>query len=255
MKLLDGIEVAEYIKERHIRQVKSLKQVPKLVILHDQNTPAGAAYLKAKSQYGQDIGVTVVIHESSSEELESEIKRHAEDTSVTGIIVQLPLSNPSKIHQVLSAIPTDKDIDGLRKQTPYQSATPKGIIWLLAAYNTELKNKTIAVVGQGALVGLPLADSLAETGYNVVRLDINTKNLQETLVDADIIISATGQPELITTAMLKPGAIVVDAGSPHSELAQDVYERRDITRTPNPGGVGPMTVAALFDNLLIAAGA
>ncbi len=254
MKILDGIEVADYIKERHIRQVSGLTKTPKLVILYDQSTHAGAAYLKAKYAYGQDIGVAVEIREISTEELEDEIKRQVSDHSVTGIIVQLPLADTNATEQILSAIPASKDIDGLCSQVPYQSATPKGIIWLLAAYNIELKGKIIAVVGQGTLVGLPLADTLESSGLNVLRYDIHTKDLEAELVKADIIISATGKRGLITSAMIKPEAIVVDAGSPHSELAEDVLERQDISRTPNPGGVGPMTVAALFDNLLIAAG-
>jgi methylenetetrahydrofolate dehydrogenase (NADP+)/methenyltetrahydrofolate cyclohydrolase len=169
--------------------------------------------------------------------------------------VQLPLADTAYTDKALAAIPASKDVDGLRSQTPYQSATPKGIIWLLAAYNIELKHKKIAVVGQGALVGAPLSDALASGGFDVDRIDVTSEKLKARLKTADIIISATGQPGLITSDMVLSGAIVIDVGSPLSELSQEVLDRNDITRSPNPGGVGPMTVAALFDNLLIAAGA
>jgi 5,10-methylene-tetrahydrofolate dehydrogenase/methenyl tetrahydrofolate cyclohydrolase len=104
-------------------------------------------------------------------------------------------------------------------------------------------------------VGAPLSDALASGGFDVDRIDVTSEKLKARLKTADIIISATGQPGLITSDMVLSGAIVIDVGSPLSELSQEVLDRNDITRSPNPGGVGPMTVAALFDNLLIAAGA
>lgn len=262
MKILDGTEVAEYIKERHIRQSASLRIMPKLLILHDSKTPAGSAYLRAKQNYGEDIGVEVIVREVATENMMAFIEELGADDEVTGIIVQLPLSDASYTDKALAAIPESKDIDGLRiapgtkgSQEPYQSATPKGIIWLLAAYNVELRDKQIAVMGQGRLVGAPLADIFEASGYRVDRIDVDSADIKKRILAADIIVSATGQPEHLTSDMVKNGAIVVDAGSPLSELASDLDARQDITKTPNPGGVGPMTVAALFDNLLIAAGA
>lgn len=254
MKLLDGIEVVEYIQERQQRQIKSFVETPKMVILHDSATQSGSAFLRAKYNYGQEVGVQVDIREISTAELASEIEKHGKDKHVAGIIVQLPLAKPEMTDDVISGIPAHKDIDGLRGQKIFQSATSKGIIWLLAAYNIDLKSKTIAVIGQGRLVGKPLSDTLEQSGFFVIRLDIDSPDIVKILFTADIIISATGKAGLVTSAMVKPGAIVIDAGSPKSELAQDLIERNDITRSPNPGGVGPMTVAALFDNLLIAAG-
>jgi methylenetetrahydrofolate dehydrogenase (NADP+)/methenyltetrahydrofolate cyclohydrolase len=254
MKLLDGLEVADYIKERHIRQSARLSVMPKLIIFHDAKTPAGAAYLRAKQQYGEDIGVEVIVFEVATEDLMSAIKEAGADKEVTGIIVQLPLADSAYAEKALTAIPHHKDVDGLRAQEPYQSATPKGIIWLLAAYNVELKGKRIAIIGQGKLVGAPLSDILESSGYDIDRIDIDSAEIASRLLAADIIISATGSPEHLTSAMVKDGAIIVDAGSPLSELAPGLAVRRDITKTPNPGGVGPMTVAALFDNVLLAAG-
>lgn len=255
MKLLDGIQVAEYIKERHLRQSAALLAVPKLAILHDAKTPAGAAYLRAKLQYGEDIGVDVEMREVATEDLENAVIELGADDTITGIIIQLPLADPAYTEKAIAAIPNAKDVDGLRSQVPYQSATPKGILWLLAAYNIELKHKTIAVVGQGKLVGAPLSEALIASGLKVDRIDIDSEKLKSRVHVADIIIAATGKAGVITSDMVLSGAIIIDAGSPASELAADVISRTDITRTPNPGGVGPMTVAALFDNILIAAGA
>lgn len=255
MKLLDGTEVAEYIKQRHIKQVAALERPPKLVIIQNSTTEASAKYVAAKVRYGRDIGVDVVVHKSKSYDLLADINSFCYRKDTTGLIVQLPLIEPKLTDAAIYAIAAKKDIDGLTLHSPFEAATPKAIIWLLAAYNIELKDKQIAVVGQGRLVGKPVSERLEKSDCSVIRLDIDTSNFEDSLKSADIIVSATGQPALITSAMVKPNAIIVDAGSPKSELAQDLLDRTDITRTPNPGGVGPMTVAALFDNLLIAAGA
>jgi methylenetetrahydrofolate dehydrogenase (NADP+) / methenyltetrahydrofolate cyclohydrolase len=255
MKVLDGRDVADFIKERHQRQAAALATVPTLVIFHDAATPASAAYLDAKVRYGQDVDVDVIVREVPTEELEGAVEQAGSNPEVTGIIIQLPLADRAYEPKAIAAIPHGKDVDGLRSQTPYQSATPKGILWLLAAYNIDLKTKKIAVVGQGALVGKPLADALEGSGFDVIRLDDTVLDLTSALQECDVIISATGQPGLITSDMAKPGVVIVDAGSPYSELSTNLLARTDVIRTPNPGGVGPMTVAALFDNLLQAAGA
>lgn len=255
MKLLDGREVADYIKERHIRQSASLATIPKLMIFHDSKTLSNAPYLLAKQRYGDDIDIDVVVRQLPADDLAASVAEAGADPEVTGIIIQLPLADPSYEPKAIAAIPHTKDIDGLRSQTPFQSATAKGIIWLLAAYNIDLQAKRIAVVGQGRLIGTPLSDSLEAAKFEVVRLDDTILDLTSALQDCDIIISATGQPGLITSAMVKPGAVIIDTGSPYSELSTSLIARTDIIRTPNPGGVGPMTVVALFDNLLIAAGA
>jgi methylenetetrahydrofolate dehydrogenase (NADP+)/methenyltetrahydrofolate cyclohydrolase len=108
-------------------------------------------------------------------------------------------------------------------------------------------------VGQGRVVGKPLADVLEASGCQVIRTDVHTADLAGLVQAADLIIAATGQPGLITSDMVQPGAIVVDAGAPSSDLDGALRARTDIMLTPNPGGVGPMTVASLFDNVMIAA--
>ena len=253
MKLLNGADLAGFIKERHSRVMASLDYVPTLAIVCVEPNDATQRYLGVKRRYGDDIGVTVRVYEETKTSIADRVKRLNADVDTTGIIVQLPLPSPALTDEVLALIDARKDVDGLRPGSLFEPATPKAILWLLAGHNIDLKGRTIAVVGQGRLVGKPLADMLEASGHAVVRCDINTVDLTAHLIEADIIVAATGQAGLIDAAMLKDGAIVIDTGSPQSELSADVLDRTDLIRTPNPGGVGPMTVAALFDNLMIAA--
>ncbi len=253
MKWLNGSEVAGFIKERHVQQVRSLATAPRLAIVRQGATPATDIYLRVKQQYGADIGVPVETYTETPTSLLTRIDSLNNDKGLTGLIVQLPLAEaPELTDAALAAVALTKDIDGLAPNSPFEAATPKAIQWLLAAYNVALTGR-IVVVGQGRLVGKPLAAGFAASGLDVVRADEHTKDLVGIVSQADVVITATGQTGLITAAMLKPGTVVVDAGSPGSDLAPDVLGRTDLTITPNPGGVGPMTVAALFDNLLLAA--
>lgn len=253
MKLLNGRDVAEFVKARHARQIRSLQAPPRLAIVRQGATPATDGYLRAKQQYGQDVGAEVDCYTEAPDQILARITSLAADSDVTGIIVQLPFANdPSLIDAALDAVPPAKDVDGLAPQSPFEAATPKAILWLLAAYNISLEGR-VAIVGQGRLVGRPLSDRLEASGCDVVRIDEHTPDLAAVLHRADTIISATGQPGIITSKMVKPQTVVVDAGYPTSDLAPELSRRPDLTITPNPGGVGPMTVAALFDNLLIAA--
>jgi len=130
---------------------------------------------------------------------------------------------------------------------------------LLAGYNVALEGKHIVLVGRGKLVGAPLERMLQASGYDVEVVDRKTEDIRAVVREADVIITATGQPGLITSDMIKDKAIVVDAGvageqgKTVGDLAPDVYERDDLTITPRKGGVGPLTICALFDNVIRAA--
>lgn len=253
MKLLGGSDVADFIKVRHEQQVRSLGEV-KLAIVRQGATPATDMYLRVKQSYGADIGVAVELYTETPATLLDRIKTLNADKSVTAINVELPFTDaPELTDKALAAVTPAKDVEGLAPHTTFEVVTPKAIMWLLAAYNVDLAGRHIAVVGQGKLVGAPLADRLEASGLSVSRLDDTAVDLTAAVRAADIVITATGQPGLITAAMLRDGAVVVDAGAPKPDLAADVLERTDLTRTPNPGGVGPMTVAALFDNVILAA--
>ncbi len=252
MKLLDGRTAAGFIKQRHIQIVAGLETQPRLAIVRSKDNEAGDKYLGMKRAYGEDIGVAVDLNVETLGSMPDRIRQLSQDKSVTGILIQMPVGTDEEAEGLLRLVEPTKDVDGLTPDSPFETGTPKAIIWLLAAFNIDILGN-IVVVGQGRLVGKPLADRLEGAGHKVVRCDVNTKDLKAETLKADLLFTATGVPNLITADMVKSGAVVVDAGSPHNELDQSVYDRDDLTLSPNPGGVGPMTVAALFDNLLIAA--
>jgi methylenetetrahydrofolate dehydrogenase (NADP+)/methenyltetrahydrofolate cyclohydrolase len=264
MKLLNGKELAGYIKERQAKQARALRQAdgvkPKLAIVVTIDNPVTNSYLLKKQQYGEDILVDVDVHRPSEEELRPLLKRLGTEDSVHGIIVQLPLLHPEETEEIVNLVPGHKDVDGLGQNPDFEPATPLAILWLLSGYNVDLAGKRVLLVGRGRLVGAPLEKMLQAAGIEPVVADIKTKDLKAETLEADVIISATGAPGLIKADMIKQGAVIVDAGVADAggktvgDVAADVYETRDdVTITPTKGGVGPMTVCALFDNVLRAA--
>lgn len=263
MKVLNGSELAGFIKERQLHQARSIRQsvgvVPRLAIVRTGDNPVIDTYLRLKQSYGEDIEVQVDVFAPTDSELMGQIEKLNKDKSVQGIIVQLPLADPSQTESALQAVAPEKDVDGLTGKSKLTPATALAINWLMAGYNIDLRAKKIAIVGKGRLVGAPLAKLWRESGYDVLVCDSKTTDLKSTLLNADIIVTATGIPGLITSDMIAPNAVVVDAGtaSEHGkivgDLADDVRQRSDLTITPIIGGVGPLTVSALFDNVLTAA--
>lgn len=263
VKLLNGSDMAGFIKQRQAQQVRGLRQahgvVPKLAIVVTIEHPAINTYVRMKERYGDDITAETELHRVEQSEAAELIARLNADPSVHGIIVQLPLADPSQTDELVNMVAPQKDVDALGKDATLDPATPLAILWLLAGYNIELKGKDIVLVGRGKLVGAPLERMLLASGLNVRVADSTTGDLGAFLAEADIIVTATGKPGLITADMIKRGAVVVDAGvageqgKTVGDLAADVYERDDLTITPTKGGVGPLTICALFDNVIRAA--
>lgn len=263
MRILNGKELSEYITERQARQIRTLRQsfrvVPKLAIVQTIDDSVIDMYVRLKQNYGEDILAEVDVHKIDQADLLQTIHTLNDDKTVHGIIIQLPLSDPSETDAAVNAVLPAKDVDGLGKDATLTPATAMAVDWLLAGYNVELKGRPIAIVGNGRLVGAPLAKLWATAGYNVSVYDDTTDDLASQVRKAEIIVTATGVPGLITSRMLQPGAAVVDAGTASEDgklvgdVAEDVRERTDLTITPKKGGVGPLTVTALFDNLIQAA--
>lgn len=263
-KLLNGSELAGFIEERQAKQVRGLRQAwhtfPKLVIL---KTPAASAaseaYVRMKRAYGEEILIETVIDTVPATELPEAIDRYNRDESVHGIIVQLPLDDPSKTDEIVALIDPAKDVDGLGPNAKFDSATAEAINWLLTGYGVELAQRKLAIVGQGRLVGAPLARMWRASGYDVTTFDDTTENLGLALEGAEVIVTATGVPRLISPTMVPLRAVVVDAGtaSENGILVGDVdpavRERNDVSITPERGGVGPLTIAALYDHVITAA--
>ena len=264
-KYLNGRDLADFIKARQATQVRSLKQIqkitPKLCIFVNSENPVIDTYVRLKQSYGEDIGVAVDVKycPNSTEELIAEIKKTNDDPTVHGIIVQLPIHDTSDTDEVVSAIVSHKDVDGLSKKNDFDSATAVAINWLLTGYNIDLKNKQIAIVGAGRLVGGPLYKMWSDSLLDVSLFDKKTAELRQELISKDIIVTGAGCPGLITSEMVKNGAVVVDAGTTseggtiRGDVSSELYDRQDITITPTKGGVGPLTVTALFDHVIQAA--
>ena len=271
-KVLDGRELAGFIKERQahvVRGMRSRKIFPKLVIIRDSDNPVIVKYVNLKKQYGEDIGIEVVdkkidaVSDSTSlAAAKKAIIAANNDVSVSGIIVQLPLTDTSYTDEIVNLIAPEKDVDGLNQtvglKRKFESATATAINWLLTGHGIELASKRVALVGYGRLVGQPLKRIFDNSGISaeVFRHDSDLSKLS----DFDVIISATGVPHLITSEMISGGTVVVDAGTASEDgvLVGDVDEavrkRNDLSAiTPKTGGVGPLTVGVLFEDVIQAA--
>lgn len=320
MKILDGRELAGFIKERQAREVRSLRQThgitPKLAIIVTIDHPVIDVYVRLKKHYGADILIAVDIHRVRQSEVPALLTKLNQDDSVHGIITQLPLADPVQTEEIVNLVAPAKDVDALgdpnapwpphsdalqgagenrtevytkysegNSQTATQQgtetarsadsstvrqargvrgswfdpATPMAILWLLSGYNVELAGKHILLIGRGKLVGAPLERMLRNSGHEVFVADRGTPDLKAESLKADVIITAAGSPAILFPDMVKQGAVVVDAGVASEDgktvgdVAPELYNRDDLTITPAKGGVGPLTVCALFDNVIRAA--
>ncbi len=259
-KLMSGTELAGYIKARQAKQVRTLRQahkiIPKLAIVQVNDDPVINTYVRLKKAYGADIMVEVEVHTVAQAAAPDIIAQLNAEPGVHGIIVQLPLSDPSQTDEICDMVIANKDVDALGKRSIFEPATPMAIMWLLAGYNVDLRGKKILIIGQGKLVGEPLAQLLKDSGHEFTVANRQTKTLNTLSIDADIIITAAGSPAILFSNMIKQGAVVVDAGTASEDgktvgdLAPEVYKRDDLTMTPPKGGVGPLTVCALFENVI-----
>lgn len=261
---LNGAELAGFIKERQAYQVRNLRQehgiIPKQVILLSVN--AGDVikkYVTLKQSYAEDVTIEVDVVPCDIDEMSNEIAKANDDEHVHGIVVQLPLDDIGRTDEIVEQISPAKDVDGLGKNPDFVSATAESIDWLLSGYNVDLKSKKIAIVGKGRLVGEPLFQLWNNQGYIVTALDINSKNTDRVLMKSDVIVTATGTPRLITSDRVAKNAVVVDAGTASEngvligDVDDGVRDRKDVSITPKIGGVGPMTVAVMFDHVIRAA--
>ncbi|MFZ2152310.1 MAG: bifunctional 5,10-methylenetetrahydrofolate dehydrogenase/5,10-methenyltetrahydrofolate cyclohydrolase [Minisyncoccia bacterium] len=260
-QFISGKEIADIKETDHNIRVQNLKQkgiIPRLAIIQTTASSVIDMYIRVKKTYAEKIGVVVEHFTLEPDEVEKRIAELNENPLIHGIIVQLPLSKDLNQDSTLNLVTIQKDVDGLASGSPYVPPTVQSIMWLLDAYVSTLsQGKRIALVGRGRLVGAPLEKQLLKK--NIV-LTVFTKNdTLSSLVDYDVIVSATGTPSLLTNTLVKENAFVLDAGTAeedgtiHGDAADELYERGDIFITPTKGGVGILTVRALFENVLHAA--
>jgi methylenetetrahydrofolate dehydrogenase (NADP+)/methenyltetrahydrofolate cyclohydrolase len=277
--ILDGKALAQRIQAQLSEQIEPLRlatgRPPGLAVLMVGDNPASAAYVRGKERACAKVGMASFGRhfpaDTSQQELEQTIQALNQDERVDGILVQLPLPEHLDAVSLLHQIHPDKDADGLhplnlgrlvRGETGLRSCTPAGVMRLLREYQIDVKGKQAVVVGRSILVGKPLALMLLEADATVTVAHSRTHNLDELTRRADILIAAVGRPQLITSNMVKPKAVVIDVGinrvtdeSGQSRLVGDVdFEPvREIAEfiTPVPGGVGAMTVAMLLHNTVL----
>lgn len=269
--ILYGSPVRDKIKEILIEKIKKLLKKPVLVVIQVGDREDSNIYIKQKQKFGNEIGVDVrhlkmenIDNLNKTEEyLLTVIKKLNEDTEIDGIIVQLPLPDGFDKDKILNSIDIKKDVDGLVSE-PNQNvipATARGVIALLDFYGIEIKGKKATVIGQGFLVGKPIANELEKRGAQVARCDIDTKNIPEISRNSHILITAVGEPNLIKNNFVNEKQVVIDVGI--SRIVDDTKKTKIVgdvdfdnvnsfvyAITPVPGGVGPVTVACLFQNLI-----
>jgi methylenetetrahydrofolate dehydrogenase (NADP+)/methenyltetrahydrofolate cyclohydrolase len=277
MTILDGKEVSEEmlqkLKEEITQLLDKYDREPRLDIIIVGNDYASEKYVSMKKKKGKDLGIKIVIHRFENDVDDEEVKHlitELNDNSlVDGIMVQLPLPKESKTFNtkdILETIDISKDVDGLTyaslgsvwiERESIGSATATGIIHLLNEYDIELIGKNAVVVGRSKIVGLPLAGMLARRDATVTVAHSRSENLHDICKQADILAVGIGKPKYINKTYIKEGAVVIDIGINRDydgKLVGDVdfEEVKDICSyiTPVPGGVGPMTIASLFSNLI-----
>ena len=267
--ILDGKKVRDEILAKIKKKITKENLKIKLAIILVGDDEASKIYIKNKEKYCKLVGITVEKYLLAADTQESEvinlIKRLNNDTSVTGIILQSPVPKAINFDKCSSLIDYKKDVDGFTQHNIYNlylgkkcilPCTVKGIIRLLDYYKIVISGANIVIVGRGNIVGHPLSLALQNLDATVTVAHSKTKNLGDITKNADILISATGVPHLIDENMIKPGSVVVDVGISRIDgnIVGDVdfAKVKDIAEyiTPNPGGVGPMTVAMIIDNLI-----
>lgn len=261
MQILDGRVAREYYISLLKERVAKLSFSPCLVIIQVGNRADSDSFIKAKKSFAQRIGVKelhVQLDEKvSQDEVIENIKKYNVDDGVQGIIVQLPLPAHLNSDTIIDLINPKKDIDGLTSNTLFTPATAHGISQLFDFYKIELKDKKVTVIGRSKLVGTPIAHMCQKSGATVTVCHKGTEDIPSKTKTADIVIVAIGRPNFIDEKYVSSGQIVIDVGiTRHLKegLVGDVdfNKVKDIVGmiTPVPGGVGQMTVLALFENLI-----
>ncbi len=269
-KLLDGRAAAAAIKESIKERITTLKVPPTLGTILVGDDPASISYINGKHRDCAEVGIKSARIELPANADEIQIKAAVEkfnsDRSCTGFLVQLPLPHGVLVEKIMSSIDPSKDVDGLHPinlgrlvldQDGIKPCTPLAIIDLLQRNEIDLNGRDIAVIGRGTTVGRPLSMLLSSKKINatVTTLHSKSKNLSAHTKRAEIVISAVGKPNFLTSEMISSGAIVVDVGLTRTDkgligdVASGVSEVASWI-TPVPGGVGPVTRAMLLQNLM-----
>lgn len=274
-KILDGKQIAKEYRQRLKNQVNELKEhgfTPKLSVILVGNDGASQSYVKSKKKAAEKIGmISEIVHldeSTSEEEVLSELNRLNNDDTVSGILVQVPLPKQVSEQKVLKTINPNKDVDGFHPinigklyidEQTFVPCTPLGIMEILKHADINLEGKNAVVIGRSHIVGQPVSKLLLQANATVTILHSRTKNMNAHLKQADVIVSAVGQPGLVTKENVKEGAVIIDVGNTPDEngklkgdVAYDEVKEIASAITPVPGGVGPLTITMVLNNTLLA---
>ena len=273
MKLIDGKSLSAALREQLKEKIASANKKPGLAVVVVGTDPASAIYVRNKVKACEEVGVRSYVYAleetASQEELEKLLDLLAVREDVDGILLQLPLPQGFDSERAMSRIPASKDVDGFSEenlgklvlnQAKFAACTPSGIMKMLEHEGICVKGKHAVVLGRSDTVGKPMALLLLNADATVTVCHSKTQNLAEICRSADILISAIGKAKFVKADMVKDGAVVIDVGMNRDEngkLCGDVdfenVKAKTSYITPVPGGVGPMTIAALLYNTCLAA--
>ncbi len=265
--VFDGKEFAGKKEKLLSYEVAKLQRdgiTPKLVSILVGNDSGSKLYLSLKKKAAERIGAILEIRSwkqgAGYGSLMGEIRRLNKDKSVHGVMIQLPFPKIftwDERQEIINTISPKKDVDGMRDDSQFVAPVVKAILQSIEeareVLNLDLDSKLFAVVGANGFVGNKIMKELRTMNYELMGYDIDTKNLGGELVKADIIISATGIPDLILGNMVKEGAVVIDVGSPKGDVEFSEVSKKASFITPVPGGVGPVTIVCLLENLIASA--
>lgn len=266
--LLDGKKLRDELLIKYKEEIKNNNLKIKLAIIEVGENDASKIYIKNKIKYCSEVGIETEAYNLDNDTNESElidlINKLNNDKNVTGIILQSPILAHLDFDKCSSLIDSNKDVDGFTLTNVYNlylnkksilPCTVKGIIKLLEHYNIPIEGANVVIVGRGNIVGKPLALALENRNATVTLCHSKTKNLINYTKQADILVAAAGSPNLIKKDMVKKNSVLIDVGVNRidgkivGDIDKDVYDIVSYV-TPNPGGVGPMTVAMIIDNLI-----
>ncbi len=274
--IIDGKALAKKVRENLKEECEELKKQginPKLAVIMVGDNPASKVYVRNKNKACNEVGIEyeeyLLDETTTQEELNSLIKKLNDIKEVSGILLQSPVPKHLDINQAFKAITYRKDVDGFTPSSvgklvigedTFISCTPFGVMKMFEEYDIDLTGKDVVIIGRSNIVGKPLAQCCLAKNATVTVCHSKTKNLKEHTKRADILIAAIGKGKFVTKDMVKEGAVVIDVGINRTEEGKlvgdvdfDEVEKIASYITPVPGGVGPMTVAMLMNNVIKAA--
>lgn len=269
--IIDGKRLAEEIKISLKDEIIKIGKSVRLAVIYVGENPVTEKFLEQKKKFGEAIGVNVRVYKFaesiSTTELRKKVAEIAHNDKNTAVIIQLPLPTQIKTEYILDGIVPEKDADMLSSKSAGLFSTGRSQILppvvgaiklILEKNNIGVKGKNTVVLGAGRLVGRPVATWLTQHGATVTACDEHTKDISQFTKNADIIVSGVGKPKIVTFDMVKDGVVAIDAGASESagkimgDMDPEIAKKASFF-VPVPGGVGPLTVAMLFSNVVVLA--